>query len=96
VSRFPAAFRPPAFASWVVLRPLQAPAFLTVGLPDDEYTPHRLSRCTRARHDRGGCPSTPGRRCPPGRSALPGRRLPLPTQWPVLHPAAATHRRSRS
>jgi hypothetical protein len=34
-SRFPAAFQPPAFASWVVLRPLQAPAFLTVGLPDD-------------------------------------------------------------
>jgi hypothetical protein len=36
LSRFPAAFRPPAFASWVVLRPLEDPAFLTVGVPDDE------------------------------------------------------------
>jgi hypothetical protein len=33
VSRFPAAFRPPAFASWVILRPLRDWAFLTVGLP---------------------------------------------------------------
>jgi hypothetical protein len=32
-SRFPAAFRPPAFASWVILRPLGSSAFLTVGLP---------------------------------------------------------------
>jgi hypothetical protein len=29
-------FRPPAFASWVILRPLRSSAFLTVGLPDTE------------------------------------------------------------
>ena len=32
-SRFPVAFRPPAFASWVILFPLGDSAFLTVGLP---------------------------------------------------------------
>src|SRR5207248_10501729 len=32
-SRFPAAFRLPAFASWVILRPLGNSALLTVGLP---------------------------------------------------------------
>lgn len=31
--RFPAAFRPPALASWAILRPLGNQAFLTVGLP---------------------------------------------------------------
>ena len=31
--RFPAAFRPPAFASWAILRPLGTPALLAVGLP---------------------------------------------------------------
>src|SRR5215203_5389150 len=30
-SRFPVAFRPPAFASRVILRPLESSAFLTVG-----------------------------------------------------------------
>jgi hypothetical protein len=32
-SRFPVAFRPSAFASWVLLRPLGSCAFLAVGLP---------------------------------------------------------------
>ena len=34
MARFPVAFRPPAFASRVILRPLGSSAFLTVGLPD--------------------------------------------------------------
>jgi hypothetical protein len=36
-SRFPVAFRPPAFASRVVLHPPRSSAFLTVG-PPDEYS----------------------------------------------------------
>ena len=43
--RFPAAFRPPAFASGTVLRPLGSWAFFTVGLPRCPWTPSGLSRC---------------------------------------------------
>jgi hypothetical protein len=32
--RVPAAFQPPALASWVVLPPLRTRAFLTVSLPN--------------------------------------------------------------
>jgi hypothetical protein len=33
MSRFPVSFRPPAFASEAILRPLENRAFLAVGLP---------------------------------------------------------------
>ena len=39
VSRFPAAFRLPAFASRVILSPLRSWTFLAVGLPDNARTP---------------------------------------------------------
>ena len=61
-SRFPAAFRPPAFASRVFLRPLGDSASLTVGLPADtsRRTPSGLSRSACDRYDRGGRPLNPG------------------------------------
>ena len=60
--RFPVAFRPPAFASQVILSPLGDWAFLTVGLPatDVRRTPTGLPRSTRTRYDRGGCLLYPG------------------------------------
>jgi hypothetical protein len=39
VSRFPVAFRLPAFASLVILSPLRSWTFLAVGLPDNARTP---------------------------------------------------------
>ena len=61
-SRFPAAFRPPAFASWAFLRPLGNYASLTVGLPaaTSSRTPSGLSRSTCVRYGQGGCPLYPG------------------------------------
>jgi hypothetical protein len=61
-SRFPAAFRPPAFASRVFLRPLGDYAFLTVGLPAGTScrTPSGLSRSAWSRRGRGGRRLNPG------------------------------------
>ena len=61
-SRFPAAFRPPAFASRVFLRPPGDSASLTVGLPARITcrTPTGLSRSACMRYGRGGCPLNPG------------------------------------
>ena len=60
--RFPAAFQPPAFASWAVLRPLGISAFLTVGLPDRNRSgPQRGYHVPLVRDTTGqGAPSTPG------------------------------------
>jgi hypothetical protein len=57
MSRFPDAFRPPAFACRTILRPPRSWAFLTVGLPGRirSRTPTGLSRSARSRPDRGGC-----------------------------------------
>ena len=44
-SRVPVAFRPPALASRVILRPLGSPAFLTVGLPDEHRPPGPRRGC---------------------------------------------------
>ncbi len=71
-SRFPAAFRPPAFASRVFLRPLGDSAFLTVGLPaDTSRTPSGLSRSACDRYGRGGRPLNPG-----DSGALPAGQIP--------------------
>ena len=61
-SRFPAAFRPPAFASWVILRPLGNSAFLTVGLPAGQPAgPQRGCRVAHEQDATGqGAPLTPG------------------------------------
>ena len=81
MSRFPAAFRPPAFASEAILRPLENRAFLTVGLPQTPWrrrTPTGLSRSPRVRYGRVGCLLYPedGGVLPTGLRSS-GRRLPL-------------------
>ena len=89
-SRFPGAFRPPAFASRVILRPLGSCAFLTSGLPagSARRTPSGLSRSAWPRCGRGGCRLNPG-----DGGALPtGRWTPagtcrLPAAVPFLPPA---------
>ena len=55
LSRFPVAFRPPAFASRVILSPLGNWAFLTVGLPahDTVAGPQRGSHVPHARDTTG-------------------------------------------
>ena len=94
-SRFPAAFRPPAFASRVILCP-----------PGSSSLPHGRPTGRRSLPDPDGVvtfrmveirpgwvPSVPrGRRCAPDRSLDPGRRLP-PSSGQSLFPARASHRR---
>ena len=96
-SRFPAAFRPPAFASRVFLRPLGNYAFLTSGLPAGTScrTSSGLSRSAWSRCGRGGCRLNPG-----DGGALPtGRWTPvgtcrLPAAVPILPPSAFRLRES--
>ena len=93
MSRFPAAFRPPAFASEAILRPLENRAFLTVGLPQTPWrrrTPTGLSRSPRVRYGRVGCLLYPedGGVLPTGFESS-GRRLPLSSDQsltPLLQP----------
>jgi len=92
--RFPTAFRPSAFASRVVLRPLRGWAFLTVGLPTprDSTAPDLIGVVTfRLLKTRpGGAPSQPReRRCPRDRQDATGRLLPL-HNGQLLHPTTAT------
>ena len=95
VSRFPVAFRPPAFASWAILsrrgvRPSSRSAYRAI---DRARTPTGFPRSARARSRPGWVPSIPrGRRCLPTGVRSSGRRLPLPSGQ-SLHPAAASHRR---
>jgi hypothetical protein len=92
---FPVAFRPPAFASRVILFPPGTSACLTVGLPDSHCRdPDGVSTFHTSEIRPGRVPSLPrGRRCPPRPDAVPDRRLPLPNGQ-SLHPATTTHRRS--
>ena len=95
LSRFPAAFRPPAFASWAILFPPGSWAFLTVGLPDALTAPDPDGVSTFRTHEirPGWVPPIPrdGGALPAG-DAIPSRRLPLPSGQ-SLHPAATSHRR---
>jgi len=78
--RFPVAFQPPAFASWVVLRPLGISAFLTVGLPGRQIGPDPNGVTTFHLHETrpGRVPPMPReRRCSHDRPSASGRRLPL-------------------
>ena len=91
-------FRLPAFASWVILRPLGNRAFLTVGLPAAIW-PAGPQRGCRVAHEQDatgqGAPFTPGtvvRSRPaiilrPAPAALP---RPVPTA-PLEHPTCGGH-----
>ena len=89
-TRFPAAFRPPAFASRVILFPPRSWAFLTVGLPPTStsgWTPSGLPRSTLTSYDRGGCPLYPGdRRCSPDRMPCPASAYRIPAARPYTPP----------
>jgi hypothetical protein len=92
VSRFPVAFRPPAFASRVILSrqgvgpSLRSACRTTIG-PDPDGVSKFHTRETRP----GWVPPMPrGRRCSPGLVHRFGRRLPLPSGQ-SLNPAHATH-----
>jgi hypothetical protein len=60
MSRFPVAFRLPAFRFSVIRFPPGSWAFLAVGLPDViARTPTGLPRSARTSYDRGGSPLYP-------------------------------------
>ena len=91
VSRFPVAFRLPAFASWVILFPLGNWAFLAVGLPGTAPGPQRGCHVPHARDATGlGALCTPGTTVLTRPTLLPGRRLPLPNGQ-SLHPGPNIH-----
>jgi hypothetical protein len=93
VSRFPAAFRLPVFASQVILSrqgcgPSSRLAYQTTNGPDPDGVSMFRTRETRP----GWVPPMPrGRRCSPGLVHRFSRRLPLPNGQ-SLNPAPATHR----
>ena len=87
VSRFPAAFRLPAFRFSVIRFPPGDWAFLTVGLPDQRSGPRRGYRVPHARATTGvGAPSTPRTAVllPAKATAQPA---PAASQRPVLAPS---------
>ena len=97
LSRFPVAFRPPAFASRVILFPLRSSAFLTVGLPTT--TTHRPDpdgvTTFHTREMRPGwVPSRPrdGGAHPAGSLSPPAGACRFPAASPT-RPTATTHQR---
>jgi len=92
ISRVPAAFRPPAFASWTILFPLGSWAFLTVGLPNAASvgTPAGVSTFPTREMRPGWAPSLSrdGGALPLGARPL---AAPAASQRPVLFPASASH-----
>ena len=95
MSRFPAAFRPPAFASWSSCArqgtgPSLRSAYRSL-LPGPDPDGVATFRAHELRP--GWVPSLPrGLRCPHGRQVIPGRRTP-PCSGPSLYPRPATHHR---
>src|SRR6266487_6320789 len=86
-------FDAPAFACWVIVRPLRGWAFLTVGLPATGRTATGLSCCACARHDRAGRLLYPGDggALPAGDYSPAGTRR-FPTASPY-GPAGTSHLR---
>ena len=95
LSRFPVAFRPPAFASWSSFArrgtgPSLRSAYRSL-LPGPDPDGVVTFRAHEPRP--GRVPSRPrGLRCPHGRQVIPGRRTP-PCSGPSLYPRPATHHR---
>jgi len=97
MSRFPAAFRLPAFASRSPCsRPGPGPSLRSAYRPPPgSRTRTGFPRSALTRYDRGGWyplyPRDGGAH--PRPDAVPGRRLPLPSSQ-SLHPATTSHRRA--
>ena len=94
--RFPVAFRPSAFASWIILRPLEKLS-LPRGRPTDDHTagPQRGCRVAHEQDPTGqGASLTPGT-VVRSRPAVGLRQAPAAVHGQSLHPAAASHRRSQ-
>ena len=90
-------FRLPAFASWVILRPLGNGAFLTVGLPTAIWPPdpNGVVVLHMSKTRPGRAPPLPrGRWCAPGRRLSSGRHLPL-SSGQSLYPAGTSHLRGQ-
>jgi hypothetical protein len=98
LSRFPAAFRRPAFASWVILRPLGNYASLTVGRPGSNHLPGPHRGCPVAHEQDAtgqGAPLTP-RTAVRSRPAITTQPAPAAFQRPVptaplKHPIGGGH-----
>jgi hypothetical protein len=94
VSRFPAAFRPPAFASRSPCsRPGTGPSSRSAyRAPPGARTRTGFPRFTPARYDRGGCPLYPGDGgAPPGRMPCPAGACRFPAASPCTpqpHPTS--------
>jgi hypothetical protein len=98
LSRFPVAFRPPAFASRVIRFPLGSWAFLAVGLPVTNLVPDPIGVPTFHTYEMqpGWVPPLPrGRRCSPDRMPCPAvacRFTAASPYAPLAHPiGGATH-----
>jgi len=86
MSRFPAAFRPPAFASRSPCsRPGPGPSSRSAyRAPSGARTRTGFPRSTPARYDRGGCPLYPGDGgAPPGRMPCPAGACRFPAASPT-------------
>lgn len=95
MSRFPVAFRRPAFASRVILLPLGNGASLTVGLPSAEFhlDPIGVFTFRMIKLRPGWMSSVPRERwCAPAR-LLPTGRHPPPYSGRSLSPAETSHLR---
>lgn len=91
--RFPAAFRPPAFASLVILRPLRNSAFLTVGLPEiPDLNGVVTFRTSKLRSE--WAPLNPGTAVLAWPHRPLGQRLPLPSGQ-SCSPAPTSHLRAQ-
>jgi hypothetical protein len=90
-------FRLPAFASWVILRPLENGAFLTVGLPAAIWPPdpNGVVVLHMSKTRPGRAPPLPrGQWCAPGRRLSSGRHPPL-SSGQSLYPAGTSHLRGQ-
>ena len=102
LSRFPAAFRPPAFASRVIPSPPRLSAFLTVGLPDQPSGPDPVGVTTFHTIEMrpGWVPPLPrGRRCSPGEATSFAGACRFPTAspcTPLEHPIGGAHNNEAS